>query len=43
MKGLLATLIFMTITFVMFTRTVPGSEPLYYRLKAELVNLERLR
>ena len=42
MKGLLAALIFMTITFVMFTRTVPGSEPLSHRLRAELINLEQL-
>lgn len=42
MKGLFAALIFMTITFVMFTRTVPSSEPLSYRVSAELRNLERL-
>jgi hypothetical protein len=42
MKGLLAALIFMTITFLMFTRTVPGSDPLPHRLTAELSNLERL-
>ena len=42
MKGFLAALIFMTITFVMFTRTVPGPEPLSYRLSAELRNLGRL-
>jgi hypothetical protein len=43
MKGFLAVLIFMTITFVMFSRTVPGSQPLSYRLDAELSNLRRLR
>jgi hypothetical protein len=42
MKGLLAALIFMTITFLMFTGTVPGSDPLSNRLTAELSNLERL-
>jgi len=42
MKGLLAALIFMTITYLMFTRTVTGSDALSNRLTAELSNLKRL-
>jgi hypothetical protein len=42
MKEFIAALIFMTITFVMFSRTVPGSAPLSHKISAELMNLRRL-
>ena len=42
MKGIFAITIFMAISFVMSSKTVPSPQPLSYRISSELSNLRRL-